>query len=357
MSSPLSIAFFGSSLVSSYWNGAATYYRGLIRNLHQLGHNVTFYEPDAYDRQSHRDMDNPRWATVVVYPATEQGVYRSLEAARGADLVVKASGVGVFDELLEKEVLALKRAATRVIFWDVDAPATLERIRENRHDPFRDLIPRYDLILTYGGGDPIVQAYRGFGAADCIPVYNALDPETHFPVPPVPRFGADLSFLGNRLPDREQRVEEFFLSVAEQLTDRKFLLAGSGWDDKQRGSNVSYLGHLGTRDHNVFNCSPIAVLNISRVSMAQNGFSPATRVFEAAGGGACIITDMWEGIDQFFEPDREILVAGSGAEVADILEGLTPKKAAAIGARALARVKAEHTYAHRARQFQSIFVA
>lgn len=352
---PLSIAFFGSSLVSSYWNGAATYYRGLIRNLHQLGHRVTFYEPDAYERQSHRDMDDPEWAKVVVYPATEEGVYRSLEAARGSDLVIKASGVGVFDELLEKLVLCLKRGATQVIFWDVDAPATLERVGKNREDAFRYLIPLYDMILTYGGGTPIIDAYASFGAKVCIPVYNALDPETHFPVPSEPRFSVDLSFLGNRLPDREARVEEFFLSVAEHLPERKFLLAGSGWDDKQRGSNISYLGHLGTRDHNVFNCSSMAVLNISRISMAQNGYSPATRVFEAAGAGACIITDKWEGIDHFFEPEQEILVADSGAEVAEILKRLTPQKAAAIGARALARVKAEHTYAHRARQFEAIF--
>lgn len=353
--SQLSIAFFGSSLVSSYWNGAATYYRGLIRNLHQLGHRVTFYEPDAYERQSHRDMEDPEWAKVIVYPATEEGIFSSLEKARGSDLVIKASGVGVFDELLEREVLSLKGRNTRVIFWDVDAPATLERIRGNPEDPFRDLIPRYDLILTYGGGDPIIDAYRSFGAAECIPVYNALDPETHFPVPAVARFGADLSFLGNRLPDREHRVDEFFFSVAGHLPDRKFLLAGSGWDDKARGSNVSYIGHLGTRDHNVFNCSPLAVLNISRASMAQNGFSPATRVFEAAGAGACIITDRWEGIEHFFEPELEILVAGSDYEVEDILERLTPEISAKIGARALKRVRAEHTYAHRARQFEAIF--
>lgn len=139
-----SIAFFGSSLVSSYWNGAATYYRGLIRALHERGHRVTFFEPDAYDRQQHRDMEDPHWAKVVVYPATEEGVFRSLEAAMGADIVVKASGVGVFDELLEKEVLSLKTADNQVVFWDVDAPATLERISHNPDDPFRSLIPGYD---------------------------------------------------------------------------------------------------------------------------------------------------------------------------------------------------------------------
>ncbi|HBG07773.1 MAG: hypothetical protein A2075_10710 [Geobacteraceae bacterium GWC2_58_44] len=357
MAAPLSIAFFASSLVSSYWNGAATYYRGLVRALHRLGHRVTFYEPDAYDRQSHRDLDDPDWAKVVVYPATESAALRCLEAARGADLVVKASGVGVFDELLEREVLLLKREKTQVIFWDVDAPATLERIGKNPHDPFRRLVPQYDLVLTYGGGDPIVGAYGAFGARGCIPVYNALDPDTHFPVQPDPRLQADLSFLGNRLPDRESRVEEFFLQVAGELPGKKFLLAGSGWDDKPRAANVSYLGHLGTRDHNVFNSSPMAILNISRASMARNGFSPATRVFEAAGAAACMITDQWEGIEQFFEPEREIFVAASGDEVAGILDRLTPQVAAAVGSRALTRVRAEHTYAHRARQFEAIFSA
>ena len=278
-------------------------------------------------------------------------------AARGADLVVKASGVGVFDELLEKEVLQLKGAATQVIFWDVDAPATLERLGANPDDPFCHLIPHYDLVLTYGGGAPVVAGYRSLGARECIPIYNALDPGTHFPVAADPRFRADLSFLGNRLPDREHRVEQFFLSVAERLPGRQFLLAGSGWGDKQRTTNVAYIGHLGTRDHNAFNCSPMAVLNISRESMARNGFSPATRVFEAAGAGSCIITDRWQGIEEFFEPEAEILTAGSGDEVAEILERLNPKRAAAVGARALAPSEGGHTYAHRARQFEALFSA
>lgn len=355
MKKGFSIAFFGSSLVSSYWNGAATYYRGLIRALHGRGHRVRFFEPDAYGRQEHRDMANPPWADVVVYQATEEGIFRSLEAARSADIIVKASGVGVFDELLEKEVLSLKTSRNRIVFWDVDAPATLERIAENPADAFRPLIPRYDLILTYGGGDPVVSGYSSHGARACIPVYNALDPDTHHPVPSDGNFSADLAFLGNRLPDREKRVEEFFLKSAEMLPRKKFLLAGSGWEDKRRPENVAYLGHLGTTHHNAFNCSPLAVLNISRDSMAKNGFSPATRVFEAAGAGTCIVTDNWQGIEQFFEPGKEILVADSGEEVAGILERLTAKEAAMIGLHAFARARAEHTYVHRAREVEAIF--
>jgi spore maturation protein CgeB len=351
----VNIAFFGSSLVSAYWNGAATYYRGLIRALHDRGHDITFYEPDAFGRQEHRDMPDPDWARVVVYPGEgDAGVCRALEDARRAGLVIKASGVGVFDELLEREVLALKGPQTRVAFLDVDAPATLDRVRSDPSDPFGALIPRYDLILTYGGGDPVVRSYCSLGARLCVPIYNALDPATHFPATPEARFDGDLAFLGNRLPDREARVEEFFLSAAARAPKRRFVLGGAGWEDKSMPANVAYLGHIYTHEHNAFNSTPMAVLNISRESMARYGFSPATRVFEAAGAGACIITDMWQGIELFLDPGTEILVAHNGAEVAERLRRLTSEQARAVGERARARVLAEHTYGHRARQLERV---
>jgi spore maturation protein CgeB len=344
------IAFYGSSLVSAYWNGAATYYRGMIRALHALGFSTTFYEPDAYDRQAHRDIEDPAWARVVVYPATAEGLARALEAGRDADVVVKASGVGVFDAELEEGVLAVRRPGALGVFWDVDAPATLERLAADPADPFRALIPRYDLILTYGGGDPVVRGYTALGARRCVPIYNALDPETHHPVPPDPRFAADLGFLANRLPDREARVESFFLAAAAAYPEGRFLLGGNGWAEKPLPPNVAYCGHVYTADHNAFNCTPRAVLNVARESMARYGYSPATRVFEAAGAGACLISDRWVGIEEFLEPDREVLLAGDGAEVAAHLRALDPARARAIGVAARARVLAAHTYAHRARQ-------
>ncbi|HEV7923376.1 MAG TPA: glycosyltransferase [Thermoanaerobaculia bacterium] len=345
----MNIAFFGSSLLSAYWNGAATYYRGVIRALHGRGHRVTFYEPDAFGRQQHRDIDEPPWARVVVYAGEgEDGVTSALEAAREADVIVKASGVGVFDGLLEREVLALQNERRAVVFWDVDAPATLDRVGGNEADPFRPLIPRYDLVLTYGGGDPVVEAYEALGARRCVPIYNALDVSTHFPVARDPRFHSDLAFLGNRLPDRERRVEDFLFRAADAQPSLRFLLGGSGWDGKPRPENIAYIGHVGTSDHNAFNCSPRAVLNISRESMARYGFSPATRVFEAAGAGACLITDAWEGIEQFLQPGAEVLVARDGEEVAACMNELTDEKARAIGQAAFRRVRAEHTYDHRA---------
>lgn len=354
----LDIAFFGSSLVSAYWNGAATYYRGLIRALAERGHRVTFYEPDAYDRQAHRDMEDPPWARVVVYSAEgESGVRSCLERARDADVVVKASGVGVFDELLEGAVLELRSADTLVLFWDVDAPATLSRVRSDAGDPFRERIPAYDLVLTYGGGPPVVEGYGELGARRCVPIYNALDVSTHHPAPPEQRFRSDLSFLGNRLPDREERVEEFFFAPAERMPGRLFLLGGSGWESRELPSNVRHLGHVSTRDHNAFNSSARAVLNISRSSMARNGFSPATRVFEAAGAGACLISDAWEGIEEFLRPGREVLVAEDGKEVEELLRSLTPERARAIGKAARERVEREHTYARRAVRVERLLAA
>ncbi len=355
----LHIAFFGSSLVSAYWNGAATYYRGIIRMLHANGHQVTFYEPDAYDRQQHRDIPDPEYARCVVYPAGgESGARRAIEHARGADIIVKASGVGVHDAFLEKAVLEQKCPDTLSIFWDVDAPATLDRVHSDPRDPFRPLIPRYDFIFTYGGGEPVIEAYRALGARACIPVYNALDPETHHPVPPDPRFKGTIGFLGNRMPDREERVHEFFFAPARELPECRFLLGGNGWNSNVPDlGNVTCLGHVYTNDHNAFNCSQTAVLNINRESMARYGYSPPTRVFEAAGAGACIITDSWPGIDRFLDPGSECLVASNGREVAALVRELTPAKARRIGRNARKRVLAEHTYAHRARQVESLLFA
>jgi spore maturation protein CgeB len=347
-------AFFGSSLVSAYWNGAATYYRGLLKALAARGHQITFYEPDAYERQAHRDMADPDWARVVVFEPTREAMERVLADAASADVIVKFSGVGVLDEELEEAVAKMRRPDRLAFFWDVDAPATLDRMGGNANDPFRPLVPLYDAVFTYGGGDAVVRAYERFDARLCQPIYNALDPDTHHPVPAEERFACDLAFLGNRLPDREARVDAFFFDAARRRPEQRFLLGGNGWDGKEMPGNVIALGHVYTRDHNALNCSAKTVLNINRESMARYGASPPTRIFEAAGAGACIITDAWTGIEQFLQPDREILVAKDGAEVAAHLERLSPQRAAEIGEAARKRVLAAHTYAHRAAQFEEV---
>lgn len=349
MTDGLDIAFFGSSLVSSWWNGAATYYRGIIRGLAGHGHRVTFYEPVAYERQEHRDIPDPDWATVVIYePADEAAVRAVVDRAAGADVVVKTSGVGVFDDVLEDAVHGL--AAPVRVLWDVDAPATLGRLEGDGDDPLRALLPGFDAVFTYGGGEPVVRRYLDLGARAVETVYNALDPTTHHPVPVDDRFAADLSLLANRLPDREERIDAFFFRAAALLPERTFLLGGNGWADKPMPGNVRAIGHVGTADHNAFNCSALSVLNVTRDSMAANGWSPATRVFEAAGAGACLITDAWDGVEDFLTPGHEVLVADDGIDVAAHLAELRPARASELGGAAIERVLASHTYEHRAAQ-------
>jgi spore maturation protein CgeB len=291
---------------------------------------------------------------VVVYPPTETALAACLEDAGRADIIVKASGVGVLDRELERAVPSLRTPRNLVLYWDVDAPATLDRLASDPTDEFHSLVPRYDLVCTYGGGEPVITGYGRVGARRCVPVYNALDESTHYPVSRTERFEGALGFLGNRLPDREKRVEDFFLRAAELHPGHCFVLGGSGWESRRLPSNVRHVGHVGTADHNAFNCSPRAVLNLCRDSMASYGFSPPTRVFEAAGAEACILSDSWRGIELFLEPGAEIVLAESGEELADSLSALTESDARAIGAAAGRRIRAHHTYRHRAAQVERI---
>ncbi len=349
----MKIYVIGSSLTSCYWNGAATYYRGIYKNLHELGYEITFAEPDIYKRQQNRDCPTIEYANVRLYQ-TPHELDAVLSEACHADLIIKHSGVGADDQLLEREVLNCRSDHALIAFWDVDAPATLARVEENASDPFRPLIPQYDFIFTYGGGQPIVDHYMRLGSKNCYPIYNALDPDTHFPVPQDERFKCDLAFVGNRMPDREVRVEQFFFATAEKAPEFQFLLGGEGWGGKAMPSNVRWIGHVGTANHSVINCSARMVLNINRDSMAKVGFSPPTRVFEAAGAAACLITDAWAGVEQFFDPGREILVAHGAEEIVKYLREIGPEKAHSTGAAMHARSLRDHTYRLRAREVDEI---
>lgn len=351
----MKIFVFGSSIVSSYWNGAATYYRGCYKYLSRLGHAITFAEPDAYGRQQYRDAEDFSFVESLIYqPGAD--LDRILSRASEADVVVKHSGLGVDDDLLEQRVLDLQPHST-VIFWDVDAAATLAQISTGEKEHLRVWIPQYDAVFTYGGGPYCRDQYQSLGARSYASIYNGLDPETHYPVLPDPQFACDVAFLGNRLPDREARVEELFLRAAELAPQFRFLLGGEGWDDKPMPKNVRCLGHVPTALHNVVNCSAGMVMNINRNSMAQAGFSPPTRVFEAAGARACLLCDDWPGIDDCFAPGEEILIIRTAEDVVNALqvydEAARQRVAAAFHQRALRN----HTYARRALQIEAALAA
>jgi len=248
----------------------------------------------------------------------------------------------------------LKMPETLVAFLDVNPCATLDRINNDPEDYFRSLIPEYDFILTRGGGARVVDAYTGLGASECVPIYSALDPNLHFPVPAEKRFEGDLGLLNDYTPEREARIKEFFFKPAATLPGQKFLLGGAGWQTEQMPGNVACVGEIAADQRNAFNSAVRAVLNVNCGCASRYGFSPPPTVFEAAGAGACLITDKWEGIELFLEPDRELLVAANGEEVAEHLRQLTPERARQLGEAARRRVLAAHTYAHRAHQLERV---
>ena len=342
----MKIFAIGSSLVSSYWNGAATYYRGIYTYLARMGHEITFAEPRAFGRQEHRDAGDFSYARSLVYEPTT-GVSAMLEQARDADVVVKHSGVGVDDVLLERRVLECRPHA-RIVFCDVDTPATVSRMNADAEDPFPEVLRQYDGVISYCGGALAEAEYRRHGARNYFVVPNGLDPETHFPVAPDAAYACDLVFLGNRLPDREARVEELFLRAAEMAPEMTFLLGGEGWEGKPMPANVRWLGHVPTALHNRVNCSARMVLNINRASMAAYGYSPPTRVFEVAGAGGALLCDAWPGVETFFAPGEELEVVASAEEVVAALRQHNVESARRMGERLLARALAEHTYAERA---------
>ncbi|HZP06940.1 MAG TPA: glycosyltransferase [Terracidiphilus sp.] len=350
----MNILVFGSSITSSYWNGAATYYRGIYKYLARLGNRIVFAEPDAYGRQQHRDVDDFSYVESVVYQP-EGELESALRRGLSADVIIKHSGLGVGDELLEQRVLEFAPHSL-IIYWDVDAPATIARLTENPSDPLLRAIPQYDAVFTYGGGPAIRDAFMGFGARAYYSIYNGLDVETHHPVPPSPSLACDVAFLGNRLPDREARVEELFLKAAELAQNKTFLLGGEGWGDKHLPSNVRWIGHVPTAQHNRVNCSADMVMNINRSSMASYGYAPPTRIFEVAGAGGCLLCDEWPGIEDCFEPGREILVIRSAQDVVDALAQYDTQARHRVGEAALARALRCHTYAQRAEQAKAAFL-
>lgn len=350
----LDIAFFGSSLVSLYRNDAGTYFRGMLHALAARGHRITFYEPTDAHRRRHLDLEAPPWARVVFYSASEAAdLGRVLDESRRVDVTIKASGTGAWDELLEAELAS--RAGHR-IFWDVDPAITLERLFADPHDPLRALVPRFDAILTRGGGARVGTAYALLGARMSVAVHCAVDPRTHYPVPHDELWASDLSLLADRMPDRDPRVEELFFGPARALPASRFLLAGAGWGDLSLPSNVRAVGHATCADHNRLNASARAVLSVTRESMAVDGFAPPAPLFEAAGAGACVITDAWPGIDVFFRPGHEVLVARDGDDVARILRDLNPARSHAVGAAARRHVFEHHTYAQRARLVETLLL-
>ncbi|MCB2212808.1 glycosyltransferase [bacterium] len=355
MNNGLDIAFFGSSLVSTYWNRATRYFRGVIRALHEHGHRVRFYEPVAFERQKNRDIDDPEYARSIIYPATLNSVRKVLTQARGVDVVIKVSAVGVFDVFLEEELLEFQQDGTKVLFWDVDPPATLHSIHNSPHDLFKALIPEYDAILTYGGGPAINDAYLELGAQRAETIYHALDPTRYRPVLPDDRFQCQLAYNGDLNKTVRDSVQEFFFGPAKAIDHKRFVLGGHGWEQECPPlPNVHYHGPVADTDLNAFFGTPSATLCLCRPELHNGGYFPTPHLFIIAGCGGCIVTQPSPGIEQFLTPGSECITASNGQELANKLATLSRDDSAAIGDAARARMLNEHTWTHRATQLETL---
>ena len=343
----MKVFVFGSSITSSYWNTAANYYRGIYKNLADFGFQITFAEPDPYPWQSHRDDGDYSYVEVVIYDSPYD-LPSLFKQATSADVVIKHSGGGTDDAALDQRLLDCRSINTQVAFWDIDPVATLAAVEADSRHRLRALIPEYDYIFTNAGGPRLMERYEALGARACHPIYNALDSTSYYPVPPDPEYACDLLLIADRAAVDQKRVQDFFFAAAELAPEFTFAVAGGGWDSQTSTPTIHCLGDIRECDRNRLNGSARMVLNLTREAVAETGFSPTSRLFEAAGAGACVITDPWKGVETFFEPGCEILVAHNAGEIVDLLRTVDTRLAGEIGSAMRRRAIQEHTYSLRA---------
>lgn len=344
------IVILGLSITSSWGNGHATTYRALVRELVRRGHEVLFLERDVPWYAANRDLPSPPWGRTCLYASLEELRERFTGAIRRADLIIVGSYV---PQGGEAAAWVLDNAAGVTAFYDIDTPVTLAKLAAGDHEYLRpELIPRFDLYLSFTGGPTLQRLQRDYGAQRPRPLYCSVDPELYYPEPLDAEW--DLGYLGTYSPDRQPGLKRLMLEPAAAWPQGRFVVAGPQFPPTVAWPpNVARIEHLPPCDHRRFYSAQRFTLNLTRADMLQAGWSPSVRLFEAAACGVPIISDWWEGLDSLFTPGREILLASSGTEVGDWLRQLSPRERTAIGAAGRRRVLTAHTNAHRALQLES----
>jgi spore maturation protein CgeB len=346
--SPLDIVILGLSITSSWGNGHAVTYRGLVRELAGRGHRVLFLEHDVPWYAAHRDLPRPPYGVTELYQGLADLDRRFRRRIADADAVILGSfvqeGVAVADWML-------RHARGVTAFYDIDTPVTLAMLGRGEHQHLHPrLIPRFDLYLSFTGGPMLARLERQYGAREALPLYCSCDPRLYFPEGPEtaePRW--DLGYLGTYSDDRQPAVEALLLEPARRLPDRAFAVAGPGYPPEIAWpANVDRFEHLPPGEHRAFYNRQRFTLNVTRADMREAGYSPSVRLFEAAACGTPIVSDEWPGLATFFEPGREILLAATAQDVETILGEIPEAERRRIGRRARQRVLAGHTAAHRA---------
>jgi spore maturation protein CgeB len=342
----MKLVIFGLTVSSSWGNGHATLWRGLIRALGRRGVRVVFFERDVPYYARHRDLSAIEGADLVLYPEWGQIAQRAMTEARSADAVIVTS---YCPDGRAASALACS-AGRRAVFYDMDTPVTLARLAAGETVDYLpdEGLSHFDLVLSYTGGEALTRLKRDLGARRAAPLYGHVDPQAHRPTPKDARYACDLSYLGTYAADRQPAVTALFAEPARQRPRLRFLLGGSGYDDKFPWSdNIFFLDHVAPPDHAAFFASSRLTLNVTRRDMAEMGYCPSGRLFEAAACGAPILSDTFEGLDLFFQPGREILTAATTEEALAALD-LGDAELAEVARAARERTLSAHTSDHRA---------
>jgi spore maturation protein CgeB len=345
----LRIVILGLSITSSWGNGHATTYRGLVRELTGRGHDVLFLERDVEWYASNRDMPRPRQGRVALYRDLAELKRRFAGAVSEADLVIVGSYVPEGVEVGEW-VTRIARGVTA--FYDIDTPVTLAKLERGEADYLsKQLIPRYQMYLSFTGGPTLERLERDYGSPMARPLYCSVDPELYYPG--AARLRWDLGYMGTYSADRQPGLERLLLQPARAWSNGRFAVAGPQYPKGLRWPrNVRRIQHLPPARHRGFYNAQRFTLNLTRADMVAAGFSPSVRLFEAAACATPIVSDYWDGLSTLFEPDEEILIARSPGNVLEWIRDLPEGERVAIGQRARVRVLSEHTAVHRAAELE-----
>lgn len=349
MNDALDFVILGLSITSSWGNGHATTYRALVRELSLRGHGVLFLERDVPWYASNRDMAAPPFGRTELYSSFEQLADEHADAVRDADVVIVGSYV---PEGKRVGAWVQSLATGKTAFYDIDTPVTMRAVQRGTCEYLSaELVPRYDLYLSFTGGPTLETLETRFGAARARPLYCSVDPALHFPERAPARW--DMGYLGTYCADRQPALEALLIEPARAWPRGRFVVAGPQYpEDLAWPANVERTQHLAPGEHRAFYNAQRFALNITRADMARAGWSPSVRLFEAAACATPVVSDPWAGLDTFFEPGREILVARTAREALAILQETPERERLAIGRRARQRVLSGHTAERRAEELE-----
>jgi len=347
---------FGLSVSSSWGNGHATLWRGLIKGLHRLGHRVIFFEHDTPFYARHRDLREVPGGELILYSSWDDIRGRAAAHLGDADVAMVTSYCP--DAAVASDAVLSSPARVRC-FYDLDTGVTLDRLGAGQTV---DYIPEgglkdFDLVLSYTGGLALAELKTCLGARHVAPLYGSVDPEVHHPAPPEERFRADLSYLGTYAADRQRAIEDLLIEPARRRPDLRFMIAGPQYPGEFPWTpNLFFIPHVPPNEHPAFYCSSRLSLSVTRGPMARMGYCPSGRLFEAAACGVPIVSDEWDGLDYFFEPGREIIVARTTGHVMDGL-AMSDEALGRIARAGRERVLAMHTADRRALDLENILEA